>query len=116
MAKGNIYLTSELIESKDMGRVKFVRGVVETFRTGGIDEGDVVRNLAQKVWDYFTGCNFTSLIADPLEYKSVDGVTVAEQKVFFLSADFSQVTNSKYSKLTVDDFYNSMVSAGILVG
>jgi len=76
---------------------------------------DTVRNLTQRVFDYLLSSPYNTLIADPIQFESVNGVTIAEQKVFFLSSGFRQLNDSKYDEFSVDDFYRAMGLAGILV-
>ncbi len=115
MAKKHILLRYSLIEERDMGRVKPMRGFIDTFRAGGTDVNDTVRNLTQRVFDYLLSSPYDNLIADPIQFESVDGVTMAEQKVLFLSGGFRQLNDSRYDGFSVDDFYSAMGLAGVLV-
>ena len=105
------FLNKRLFSPKEHHGIIFI----DTFRAGGTDVNDTVRNLTQRVFDYLLSSPYDNLIADPIQFESVDGVTMAEQKVLFLSGGFRQLNDSRYDGFSVDDFYSAMGLAGVLV-
>ena len=73
------------------------------------------REMRDQLFDYLLSSPYDNLIADPIQFESVDGVTMAEQKVLFLSGGFRQLNDSRYVEFSVDDFYSAMGLAGVLV-
>ena len=115
MVEKNILLRYSLIEDKDLGKIKPMRGSIDTFRAGGTDMKETLRSLSIKVLDYLLSSPYNTLIADKVQFESAGGVTTAKQKVFFLSGGFEQLNDPKYDGLSVDDFRGAMGLAGVLV-